>query len=130
MNIAVVLYTSDLRVHDHPPLRAALSSCDQVVPLFVRDRAIERSSFAAPNRRAFLADCLAGLDAALRERGGRLVIRSGDAVGEVLALVRETDADEVHMAAGVSAYAHAREERLRAALEAEGLAACTCTTWW
>ncbi|WP_329193190.1 MULTISPECIES: cryptochrome/photolyase family protein [unclassified Streptomyces] len=120
MNIAVVLYTSDLRVHDHPPLRAALSSCDQVVPLFVRDRAIERSSFAAPNRRAFLADCLAGLDAALRERGGRLVIRSGDAVGEVLALVRETDADEVHMAAGVSAYAHAREERLRAALEAEG----------
>ncbi|MEV6687907.1 deoxyribodipyrimidine photo-lyase [Streptomyces sp. NPDC051130] len=120
MNIAVVLYTSDLRVHDHPPLRAALSSCDQVVPLFVRDRGIEESGFTAPNRRAFLADCLAGLDAALRERGGRLVIRSGDAVGEVLALVRETDADEVHMAAGVSAYAHAREERLRAALEAEG----------
>ncbi|MEU7066826.1 deoxyribodipyrimidine photo-lyase [Streptomyces sp. NPDC046161] len=120
MNIAVVLYTSDLRVHDHPPLRAALSSCDQVVPLFVRDRGIEESGFTAPNRRAFLADCLAGLDSALRERGGRLVIRSGDAVGEVLALVRETDADEVHMAAGVSAYAHAREERLRAALEAEG----------
>ncbi|MEU6894072.1 deoxyribodipyrimidine photo-lyase [Streptomyces sp. NPDC046557] len=120
MNVAVVLYTSDLRVHDHPPLRAALSSCDQVVPLFVRDRAIEESGFAAPNRRAFLADCLAGLDDALRERGGRLVIRSGDAVPEVLALVREADADEVHMAAGVSAYAHAREERLRAALEAEG----------
>ncbi|GHB54262.1 deoxyribodipyrimidine photo-lyase [Streptomyces cirratus] len=120
MNVAVVLYTSDLRVHDHSPLRAALSSCDQVVPLFVRDRAIEESGFSAPNRRAFLADCLAGLDCALRERGGRLVIRSGDAVGEVVALVRETDADEVHMAAGVSGYAHAREEALRTALEAEG----------
>ncbi|MGW7312452.1 cryptochrome/photolyase family protein [Streptomyces sp. NPDC054854] len=120
MNIAVVLYTSDLRLHDHPPLRAALSSCERVVPLFVRDRAIEASGFPAPNRQAFLADCLADLDAGLRERGGRLVIRSGDAVAEVCALVQEADADEVHMAAGVSAYAHAREERLRTALEAQG----------
>ncbi|MCX5197302.1 DNA photolyase family protein [Streptomyces sp. NBC_00249] len=120
MNIAVVLYTSDLRLHDHPPLRAALSSCDQVVPLFVRDRAVEAAGFAPPNRLAFLADCLADLDAALRDRGGRLVLRSGDAVAEVCALVQETDADEVHMAAGVSGYAQAREERLRTALEARG----------
>ncbi|MEU5807765.1 deoxyribodipyrimidine photo-lyase [Streptomyces sp. NPDC047718] len=120
MNVAVVLYTSDLRLHDHPPLRAALSSCDRVVPLFVRDPAVDAAGFAAPNRLAFLADCLADLDAALRERGGRLVLRSGDTVDEVCALVREQDADEVHMAAGVSAYARAREERLRTALEAEG----------
>ncbi|MFE2875981.1 cryptochrome/photolyase family protein [Streptomyces roseus] len=121
MNVAVVLYTSDLRLHDHPPLRAALSSCDRVVPLFVRDRAVDAAGFAAPNRLAFLADCLGDLDAGLRERGGRLFLRSGDAVAEVLALVRECDADEVHMAAGVSGYARAREERLRAALEAEGV---------
>ncbi|MFE2142738.1 cryptochrome/photolyase family protein [Streptomyces sp. NPDC059456] len=120
MNVAVVLYTSDLRLHDHPPLRAALSSCDRVVPLFVRDRAVDAAGFAAPNRLAFLADCLADLDAGLRERGGHLVLRSGDAVDEVCALVQECDADEVHMAAGVSGYARAREERLRAALEAEG----------
>ncbi|MEU6863418.1 deoxyribodipyrimidine photo-lyase [Streptomyces sp. NPDC046876] len=120
MNVAVVLYTSDLRLHDHPPLRAALSSCDRVVPLFVRDRAVDAAGFAAPNRLAFLADCLADLDAALRERGGRLVLRSGDTAAEVCRLARECDADEVHMAAGVSGFAHAREERLRAALEAEG----------
>ncbi|MFD7625963.1 cryptochrome/photolyase family protein [Streptomyces sp. NPDC059851] len=120
MNVAVVLYTSDLRLHDHPPLRAALSSCDRIVPLFVRDPAVDAAGFAAPNRLAFLADCLADLDAALRERGGRLVLRSGDTIDEVCALVRDQDADEVHMAAGVSGYARAREERLRAALEADG----------
>ncbi|MEU2390873.1 deoxyribodipyrimidine photo-lyase [Streptomyces sp. NPDC007369] len=120
MNVAVVLYTSDLRLHDHPPLRAALSSCDRVVPLFVRDPAVDAAGFAAPNRLAFLADCLADLDTALRDRGGRLVLRSGDTVDEVCTLVRSQDADEVHMAAGVSGYARAREERLRAALEAEG----------
>lgn len=120
MNVSVVLYTSDLRVHDHPPLRAALGQGNETVPLFVRDPAVDRAGFAAPNRLAFLADCLAGLDTGLRERGGRLVVRSGDPVAEVCALVREADADEVHMAAGCSAFARRREDRLRRALEAEG----------
>ncbi|MEV8530563.1 deoxyribodipyrimidine photo-lyase [Streptomyces sp. NPDC051211] len=120
MNVAIVLYTSDLRVHDHPPLRAALSSVDRVVPLFVRDRGIDAAGFAAPNRLAFLADCLADLDRALRDRGGRLVVRSGDVTSEVCALAREAAAHEVHLAAGVSAYAQAREEHLRDALAREG----------
>ncbi|MGW1888257.1 cryptochrome/photolyase family protein [Streptomyces sp. NPDC001970] len=120
MNAAVVLFTSDLRLHDHPPLRAALGACDQVVPLFVRDDRITATGFPAPNRQAFLADCLTDLDKGLRDRGGRLVVRCGDAVSEVCAVAHEADADEVHMAAGVSAYALAREERLRAALEEEG----------
>lgn len=120
MNVPVVLFTSDLRVHDHPPLRAALGSRTEAVPLFVRDPAVDRAGFAAPNRLAFLADCLAGLDAGLRERGGRLVVRSGDPVAEVCAVVREADADVVHMAAGCSAFALRREERLRRALEADG----------
>ncbi|MEV7792190.1 deoxyribodipyrimidine photo-lyase [Streptomyces sp. NPDC087512] len=120
MTVPVVLFTSDLRVHDHPPLRAALGRGGEVVPLFVRDRAVDAAGFAAPNRLAFLADCLADLDERLRERGGRLVVRSGDVVEEVCAVVRETGARDVHMAADVSAYAHRREERLRRALEAEG----------
>ncbi|MET7685823.1 deoxyribodipyrimidine photo-lyase [Streptomyces sp. NPDC005423] len=120
MSVSVVLFTSDLRLHDHPPLRAALDGSPEVVPLFVRDRAVDAAGFTVPNRLAFLADCLRDLDAELRERGGRLVLRSGDVVEQVCAVVAEAEADEVHMAAGVSGYAHRREERLRAALEAEG----------
>ncbi|MEU3405870.1 deoxyribodipyrimidine photo-lyase [Streptomyces sp. NPDC006670] len=122
MNTAVVLYTSDLRLHDHPPLRAALAACDRVVPLFVRDRGIERSGFAVPNRLAFLADCLADLDAGLRDRGGRLVLRSGNVVDEVCALVREAGAGQVHLAAGASGYAQHRERRLHEALRSQGCA--------
>ncbi|MGX4689301.1 cryptochrome/photolyase family protein [Streptomyces sp. JNUCC 63] len=120
MHVPVVLFTADLRLHDHPPLRAALDAADAVVPLFVRDRAVEAAGFAAPNRRAFLDGCLADLDAGLRERGGRLVVRSGDLVGEVCRAVAEADADEVHMSAGHSRFAACREERLRSALEAAG----------
>ncbi|MEU3431200.1 cryptochrome/photolyase family protein [Streptomyces gardneri] len=120
MNVSIVLFTSDLRLHDHPPLRAALASASEVVPLFVRDPAVDRVGFAAPNRLAFLADCLTDLDAGLRARGGRLVVRHGDTVAEVCAVARETDADEVHMAAGCTAFAHERERRLRHALERDG----------
>ncbi|MFE7975424.1 cryptochrome/photolyase family protein [Streptomyces shenzhenensis] len=120
MNVSVVLFTADLRLHDHPPLRAALAGSDRVVPLFVRDRGVDRAGFAAPNRLAFLADCLRDLDAGLRERGGRLVVRSGDVVEEVCRVAAETDAAEVRMAADVSGYAHRRERRLRDALEADG----------
>ncbi|MFE5400083.1 cryptochrome/photolyase family protein [Streptomyces sp. NPDC056580] len=120
MNVSVVLFTADLRLHDHPPLRAALDGTRHVVPLFVRDRGVDEAGYAAPNRLAFLADCLRDLDAGLRLRGGRLVLRSGDLVEEVCKVVTEADADEVHMAADVSAYAHRREERLRRALEADG----------
>ncbi|MGV9253303.1 cryptochrome/photolyase family protein [Streptomyces sp. NPDC003697] len=120
MNVSVVLFTSDLRLHDHPPLWAAMDGGREVVPLFVRDRGVDRAGFAAPNRLAFLADCLRDLDAGLRERGGRLVLRSGDVVEEVCRVVAEADADEVHMAADASGYAHRREERLRRALEADG----------
>ncbi|WP_030907554.1 cryptochrome/photolyase family protein [Streptomyces sp. NRRL F-5126] len=116
MTVSVALFTSDLRVHDQPVLRAALRAADRVVPLFVLDRGIARAGFDAPNRRAFLADCLAALDAGLRERGGRLVIRTGDTATEVRRVARETGAHEVHVAAGVSRYALEREGRLREAL--------------
>ncbi|MFJ9174720.1 cryptochrome/photolyase family protein [Streptomyces sp. NPDC102360] len=118
MRVHVVLFTSDLRVHDHPPLRAALTAADAVVPLFVRDTGV--AGFLAPNREAFLADCLRDLDAGLRDRGGRLVVRSGAVLDEVAKVVTETDACAVHVAGGVSAYAHHREDRLRDTLHRLG----------
>ncbi|MFJ8650206.1 cryptochrome/photolyase family protein [Streptomyces sp. NPDC093546] len=118
--VSVVLFTGDLRLHDHPPLRAALAGGGPVVPLFVLDSAIEAAGFAAPNRRAFLADCLRDLDAGLRRRGGRLVVRSGDVVAQTRAVAAQAGADAVHMAAEYTRYATRREDRLRAALEADG----------
>ncbi|MGW6963051.1 deoxyribodipyrimidine photo-lyase [Streptomyces zaomyceticus] len=57
MNVSVVLFTSDLRVHDHPPLRAALGRGNEVVPLFVRDPAVGRPGPAGPNPAAVHAGC-------------------------------------------------------------------------
>ncbi|GAA0488171.1 cryptochrome/photolyase family protein [Streptomyces stramineus] len=120
MDVSIALFTSDLRLHDNPVLGGALRAARRTVPLFVVDSGVAAAGFAVPNRAAFLADALAGLDEALRERGGRLVIRRGDVVEETCRVAAEAGAGEVHLAGDVSGFAQRREERLRAALEADG----------
>ncbi len=113
MTIAIVLFTRDLRVHDHPALHAACQRAEVVVPLFVFDDAILGSRYAAPNRVAHLHTAVRELRSALKERGGELVVRRGDPVAEVAALAREVGADELHLSAEVSGFGRRREDRLR-----------------
>ncbi|SDU42023.1 cryptochrome/photolyase family protein [Jiangella alkaliphila] len=112
---AVVLFTRDLRVHDHPALAAAVEQAGRVVPLFVLDDAILTGRNAAPNRAAFLAGALADLREQLRRRGGDLVLRRGDVVAETMAVVTATGATSLLCSADVSGYAQRREHRLAAA---------------
>ncbi|PYC87650.1 deoxyribodipyrimidine photolyase [Streptomyces tateyamensis] len=113
MTLALVLFTQDLRLHDNPVLHAAATGADQVLPVFVLDPAVKRAGFAAPNRLAFLGDCLADLDDSLRAVGSRLVVRQGPLVSTVAHLLAESGADSVHLAGGVSGFARRREGALR-----------------
>jgi deoxyribodipyrimidine photo-lyase len=115
MDTAVVLFTRDLRIGDNPALAAAAAEADHVVPLFVLDEAILGSTYAAPNRVAFLLDALADLRRSLRDLGADLVLRRGDPVGEAVRMTTETGAGAVHLAADVTGHARRREERLAAA---------------
>jgi deoxyribodipyrimidine photo-lyase len=117
---AVVVFTRDLRVDDHPALSAAVGAADTVVPLFVFDDAILGSSFNAPNRTGFLRECLVELDAALRALGGSLVVRRGDWVDTVMATIRATGAGRLYLSHDVSGFAQRRTARLRAAAAAVG----------
>jgi deoxyribodipyrimidine photo-lyase len=117
MASAVVVFTRDLRVRDHPALAAARAAAERVVPLFVFDDAILGRPETGPNRVQSLLDALHDLDDSLRRRGGALVVRRGDWVREVLRTAREHDAGEIHLSGDVSGYARARLARLeRAAL--------------
>lgn len=109
MRTAVVLFTRDLRVHDHPALAAACANAERVVPLFVLD---PRLATVSPNRSRFLQQSLADLRSALRDRGADLVVRAGDPVAETVKLAREVAAEGVGLSADVSGYARRREQRL------------------
>jgi deoxyribodipyrimidine photo-lyase len=119
MVTAVALFTRDLRVRDNPVLDAATSGTEAVVPLFVFDRTmLERTAHGRSNRFGFLCQSLIDLDSSLRDRGGRLVVRRGDWVQEVVQAAYEARATRVHLARDVSQYAQRRELELRTALDA------------
>ena len=105
----LVLYSRDLRVHDHPALVAACRRGGDVLPLFVLDPALTGIS---PNRHRFLLESLADLDRELTRRAGRLFVRSGDPAAQALALAVEAGCDAIHVTADVGAIARRRERDL------------------
>ncbi|MEO8224882.1 MAG: deoxyribodipyrimidine photo-lyase, partial [Gammaproteobacteria bacterium] len=63
--------------------------------------------------RWWLDGSLASLDADLRQRGSRLLLRTGDSEATLAALVRETGADALYWSRGYEPGEPAMEERLR-----------------
>ena len=108
---AIVLFTRDLRVHDHAGLAEAARTHEHVVPLFVLDDRILHA-LRSPNRVRFLHESLAELRESLREHGADLFVRRGDPVEETVRLARATCAATVFVSADASRYASEREERL------------------
>jgi deoxyribodipyrimidine photo-lyase len=112
MNRALVLFTRDLRVRDNAALAAAAHEADEVLALFVLDRALLAGSCGAPNRLAFLLESLEDLSAALQERGAQLVVRHGDVIEETLRFASEWEVSSICMSADMSPYAQRRQLRL------------------
>ena len=79
---ALLWLRRDLRIHDHPALRAALDAHERVVPVFVLDDALLHGRHASGSRTQFMLECLADLDGSLRQRGSGLVMRRGEIVRE------------------------------------------------
>jgi hypothetical protein len=86
IRLAIMLFTRDLRLRDNPALDAAARRAQALVPLFVLDDRLVAAPLAAPNRVRLLLEALTDLRAALRERGGELIIRRGDPVTELIGL--------------------------------------------
>jgi len=124
LDTRIVWFRRDLRLDDHLPLTAALEGGGdvRVVPLFVVDPRLVGAPTMSPARLSYLADALGDLDAGLRERGGRLIVRHGDAREVVPAVAAELSATAVHLGGDVTPFAQARDAAVRASLAAQGVA--------
>ncbi len=123
---ALVWMRRDLRVRDHPALRAALDEHDQVLPVFCLDDRLINGRHASGPRTQFMLECLDDLDSSLRERGGALVVRRGAPERELKRLAQEVEADAVYFTADVSPYARERGGRVHDALTAAGVEMRAC----
>ena len=108
---SIVLFTRDLRVHDHPALVAAAGS-RRLLAVLVFDDTILSRPYAAPNRLRILIDSLTDLRRALRDLGSELIITRGRPADVVRDLVRRRGVDAIHCSADVSAFARRREAAL------------------
>lgn len=108
----------DLRLADNHALQAALRR-GSVVPLFVVDPAIAGPSATSPRRRAFLTRGLAALDADLRARGSRLVVREGRPARAVAGLARELGGAPVFAEEDFTPYARSRDREVASAATLE-----------
>ena len=118
----LVWFRRDLRLADHPGVRAAADG-GRAAFLFVLDPGIlDRRHHEAPPRLRFLRAGLEALDRDLKDRGSRLIVRHGRPESVVPQVAHETKADVVTWTREVSPLGRARDERVRAALEEARLA--------
>ncbi len=105
----LLLFTRDLRVHDHPGLAAAAND-GEVLPLFVLDPRLLRRS---PNRASFLIAALHDLNGSLSSRGAPLVIRRGEPAAVATRLARRHRCDAINVTSDVTTVAKDRLEAFR-----------------
>jgi deoxyribodipyrimidine photo-lyase len=120
---ALVWFRRDLRDHDHAALAAALANAEVVYCAFIFDRDILD---ALPNRHDrrvhFIHASLLELDAALRARGGGLIVRHARAVDEIPALAKELGVDAVFANRDYEPAAKQRDSEIGARLAANSIA--------
>lgn len=88
-------FRRDLRIADNTALHQA-SKEGAVIPVYILSGWKGAHHWTGANRQHFLCGCLESLDRNLSTVGGRLTIRSGDALSEMGNIIRETGAAAVH----------------------------------
>lgn len=122
-NKALVWFRRDLRDYDHAALAAALEASDEVHCAFVFDREILDVLPARKDRRVhFIRDSLVELDAALRSRGGGLIVRHGRAAEAIPELATRLGVQAVFANRDYEPQAKARDGEVERRLAALGVA--------
>jgi deoxyribodipyrimidine photo-lyase len=107
MSTALWWIRRDLRLMDNPALQAALTGGQAVIPVFILDPLLLEKP--APKRTAFLFSGLRRLDADLRKRGSRLIVRTGRPSDVLARLFAESGAQVLYAGEDYSPYARRRD---------------------
>ncbi len=106
----IIWFRRDLRVGDHPALNAAIEGSDEIVPVFILDKA--QIAEAGDKLLAYMGQSLRALDESL---GNCLHIIEGDQVEVLKELIEMYGVSEVHISDEYERYGAARDARVEAA---------------
>lgn len=120
---ALVWFRRDLRDYNHAALAAALAAAEAVYCAFVFDRKILAALPSRNDRRVhFIHASLLELDAALRARGGGLIVRHGLAEEMIPELACQLGVDAVFANRDYEPSAKARDTRIASRLKEHDIA--------
>jgi deoxyribodipyrimidine photo-lyase len=123
---ALVWFRRDLRLADQPALTAVLASGAKVIPCYIDAPEEEAPWSPGAATRWWLHGALESLDAELRARGSRLVIRKGPTSAALAQLIDETGASAVYWNRLYEPALIARDQSIKAELKASGVEVQTC----
>ena len=106
----IIWFRRDLRIGDHPALLEAMKNSDEIVPLFILDKA--QIAEAGEKLLAYMGQSLRALDESL---GNTLHIIEGDQVEVLQDLIARYEVKEVHISAEYERYGAMRDARVEAA---------------
>jgi deoxyribodipyrimidine photo-lyase len=126
MGVSIHWFRRDLRLTDNTALNLAVKNHTQIVPVYILSEWRHAHRWTGYPRQAFLCGCLASLDANLRTKGGRLIIRNGAAVKVLEMLAREAGADTLYFNRDPDPFGRATGQAVEAMGAQVGLKVIAC----
>jgi len=123
MSTAIFWFRRDLRLRDNPALQAAIEAGHDVVPVYIHAPAEEGAWAPGAASNAWLHRSLQQLDADLRAIGSSLVLRAGDSMAQLQALIAETGAEAVYWNRKYEPATQPRDAAIKRGLREQGLLA-------
>ncbi len=105
-------FRRDLRITDNTALSAAISSSEEVIPVYIESAWSAPHRWTGAARQEFLCGSLGSLAKNFETIGGRLIIRRGDAVRELERLLEESGATAIFANRDPDPFGRSVEERL------------------
>ncbi|MGH8055445.1 MAG: cryptochrome/photolyase family protein [Stenotrophomonas sp.] len=121
MSVAVVWFRRDLRLRDNPALQAAIDAGHQVLPVYIHAPDEEGAWVPGAASNAWLHHSLQRLDADLRGIGSSLVLRRGDSMAQLQAVIAQSGADAVYWNRKYEPATQPRDAAIKRGLREQGL---------
>ena len=118
-NPVIVWLRRDLRLADNPALHTAVQSGKLLVLLYIDESNKGRALGGAAE--VWLHQSLTALSKSIEGKGGRLILRCGEAAKILDEIIQETDADEVHWNRRYEGWAREIDEKIKTELKSRGL---------
>lgn len=118
-NPVIVWFRRDLRLADNPALRAAMASEKPLILLYIDETNKGRALGGAAE--VWLHHSLTSLSEAIESKGGRLILRRGEAAKILDNIIEETGADEVHWNRRYEGWARDIDAAIKTDLKDRGL---------